>query len=52
MDVLMTALSNDPVARPTASGFGEQLANVPAAPTLPRAVRLGAGRWCVGPVPS
>ena len=42
MDVLMTALSNDPVARPTASTFGEQLANVPAAPTSPRAVRLGA----------
>ena len=38
----MTALSNDPAARPTASGFGEQLAKVPAAATLTPGVRLGA----------
>jgi hypothetical protein len=30
MDVLMTALSNDPSARPTAAGFRDQLASVPA----------------------
>ena len=30
MDVLMTALSNDPAARPTAATFRDQLANVPA----------------------
>ena len=42
MDVLMGALSNDPAARPTASGFGEQLAKVPAPTTLPPGVRLGA----------
>ena len=30
MDVLMTALSNDPSARPTAAKFRDQLANVPA----------------------
>ena len=29
MDVLMTALSNDPVDRPTAARFRDQLANVP-----------------------
>src|SRR4029453_9022626 len=30
MDVLMTALSNDPVDRPTAAKFRDQLTNVPA----------------------
>jgi serine/threonine protein kinase len=30
MDVLMTALSNDPVDRPTAAEFRDQLTNVPA----------------------
>jgi serine/threonine protein kinase len=30
MDVLMTALSTDPAARPTAAEFRDQLANVPA----------------------
>ena len=30
MDVLMTALSNDPVDRPTAARFRDQLANVPS----------------------
>jgi hypothetical protein len=36
MDVLMTALSNDPSARPTAAGFRDQLANVPAHHILQR----------------
>jgi serine/threonine protein kinase len=44
MDVLMTALSPDPEARPTASGFGEQLANLPSPRTLPRGLRLGSDK--------
>ena len=34
MDMLMTALSNDPAARPTAETFRDQLANVPAPPRI------------------
>ncbi len=41
MDALITALSNDPAARPTAAAFGEQLAKVPALRTSPRDVRVG-----------
>jgi len=37
MDVLLTALSNDPTARPAAAKFRDQLANVPA----PRASKRG-----------
>ena len=38
MDVLLTALSNDPAARPTAATFRDQLASVPA----PRILKGGA----------
>ena len=43
MDVLMTALSNDPVDRPTAARFHDQLANVPAASISKRGALVGAG---------
>jgi serine/threonine protein kinase len=43
MDVLMTALSNDPVDRPTAATFRDQLANVPAPSISKRAALVGAG---------
>jgi serine/threonine protein kinase len=43
MDVLMTALSNDPVDRPTAARFRDQLANVPAASISKRGAVVGAG---------
>jgi serine/threonine protein kinase len=43
MDVLMTALSNDPVDRPTAAGFRDQLANVPATSISKRGALVGAG---------
>ena len=41
MDVLMTALSNDPAARPTAAKFRDQLANVPRISI--RGALVGAG---------
>jgi hypothetical protein len=40
MDVLMTALSNDPSARPTAAKFRDQLANVPAPQYSKRGLHL------------
>ena len=43
MDVLMTALSNDPVDRPTAARFRDQLANVPATSISKRGALVGAG---------
>ena len=43
MDVLMTALSNDPVDRPTAATFRDQLANVPATSISKRGALVGAG---------
>jgi serine/threonine protein kinase len=43
MDVLMTALSNDPMDRPTAATFRDQLANVPAPSISKRAALVGAG---------
>ena len=52
MDVLMTALSNDPAARPTAARFRDQLANVPAPPRTRlhtvRNVRRFAVVRCIG----
>jgi serine/threonine protein kinase len=42
MDVLMTALSNDPAARPTAATFRDQLASVPAPRILTGAALVGA----------
>ena len=42
MDVLMTALSSDPAARPTAAKFRDQLANVPAPRTSKRGLHVGA----------
>ena len=43
MDVLMTALSNDPGDRPTAARFRDQLANVPATGISKRGALVGAG---------
>jgi serine/threonine protein kinase len=43
MDVLMTALSSDPADRPTAAGFRDQLANVPATSISKRGAPVGAG---------
>ena len=43
MDALMTALSNDPAARPTAARFRDQLANVPATSISKRGALVGAG---------
>ena len=43
MDVLMTALSNDPVDRPTAARFRDQLSNVPATSISKRGALVGAG---------
>ena len=43
MDVLMTALSNEPVDRPTASRFRDQLANVPATSISKRGALVVAG---------
>ena len=43
MDVLMTALSKDPVDRPTAAKFRDQLANVPATSNSIRGALAGAG---------
>ena len=43
IDVLMTALSNDPVDRPTAARFRDQLANVPATSISKRGALVGAG---------
>jgi serine/threonine protein kinase len=43
MDVLMTALSNDPVDRPTAARFRDQLANVPATSISKPGALVGAG---------
>ena len=43
MDVLMTALNNDPMDRPTAATFRDQLANVPAPSISKRAALVGAG---------
>jgi serine/threonine protein kinase len=42
MEVLMTALSNDPAARPTAARFRDQLANVPAPGISRRGLFAGA----------
>ena len=42
MDMLMTALSNDPVVRPTAARFRDQLANVPVTSISKREVLVGA----------
>ena len=42
MDVLMTALSNDPTARPTAVRFRDELANVPVPRSSKRARHGGA----------
>ncbi|HJY43356.1 MAG TPA: serine/threonine-protein kinase [Propionibacteriaceae bacterium] len=42
MDVLMTALSNDPLDRPTAAIFRDQLANVPEMSISKRGAHLGA----------
>jgi hypothetical protein len=42
MDVLMTALSNDPAARPTAARFRDQLANVPMPRMSKRGFHVGA----------
>ena len=52
MDALITALSNDPAARPTAAAFGEQLAKVPALRTSPRDVRVGDEGATWGAVPA
>jgi serine/threonine protein kinase len=41
MDVLMTALSNDPVDRPTAARFRDQLRNVPATSISKRGAHVG-----------
>jgi hypothetical protein len=43
MDVLITALSSDPVDRPTAARFRDQLANVPATSISKRVALVGAG---------
>jgi serine/threonine protein kinase len=43
MDVLMSALSNDPVDRPTAARFRDQLASVPATSISRRGALVGAG---------
>jgi serine/threonine protein kinase len=43
MDVLLTGLSNDPVDRPTAANFRDQLANVPATSISKRDALVGAG---------
>jgi serine/threonine protein kinase len=43
MDVLMTALSNEPVDRPTAARFRDQLAKVPATSISKRGALVGAG---------
>jgi serine/threonine protein kinase len=43
MDVLMTALSNAPVDRPTAARFRDQLANVPATSISKPGALVGAG---------
>ncbi len=43
MDALMTALSNNPVDRPTAARFRDQLANVPATSISKRGALVGAG---------
>jgi serine/threonine protein kinase len=43
MDVVMTALSNDPVDRPTAARFRDQLANVGAASISKQGALVGAG---------
>jgi serine/threonine protein kinase len=42
MDALMTALSIDPAARPTAARFRDQLANVPAPRMSKRGLHVGA----------
>ena len=42
MDALMTALSIDPAARPTAARFRDQLANVPAPHMSKRSLHVGA----------
>jgi serine/threonine protein kinase len=42
MDVLMTALSNDPAARPTAATFRDQLASVPAPRISQQGLHVGA----------
>ena len=42
MDVLMTGLSNDPAARPTAACFRDQLAHVPVAQTSVRELLVRA----------
>jgi serine/threonine protein kinase len=43
MDVLIAALSNDPVDRPTAASFRDQLANVPATSISKRGTLVSAG---------
>jgi serine/threonine protein kinase len=43
MDVLLVALSNDPVDRPTAARFRDQLANVPATSISKRGALVRAG---------
>jgi hypothetical protein len=43
MDVLITALSNDPAARPSAARFRDQLANVPVPRMSKRGLHIGAG---------
>ena len=43
MDALMTALSNNPVDRPTAARFRDQLANVPATSISKRDALVAAG---------
>jgi serine/threonine protein kinase len=43
MDVLMTALSNDPLDRPTAARFRDQLANVPATSISKRRALVSTG---------
>jgi serine/threonine protein kinase len=43
MDVLMTALSNDPADRPSAAGFRDQLVNVPVTSISKPGAIVGAG---------
>ncbi len=43
MDVLLTALSNDPVDRPTAASFRDQLVNVPTTSISKRGALVEAG---------
>ena len=47
MDALMTALSIDPAARPTAARFRDQLANVPAPHISKRGLHVGAADSCL-----